>query len=52
MGPQNGGNGSLNDNLQRAENDQQLEGEMINVDPSLNKNITTTIRMDLLRLLL
>jgi hypothetical protein len=29
MGPQNGGNDNFNDNLQRAKNDQQLEGEMI-----------------------
>jgi hypothetical protein len=52
MGLQNGGNGGLNDNLQRVENNQQLEGEMINVDPSLIKNTTTTRRMELLRLLL
>jgi hypothetical protein len=52
MGLQNGGNGGLNDNLQRANNDQQLEGEMVNVDPSLIKNTTTTRRMDLLGLLL
>ncbi len=44
MGSQNGGNGGFNDNLQGVVNNQQLEGKMMNVDPSLTRNIITTRR--------
>lgn len=50
VGLQNVRNGGLNDNLQGVKNNQQIEGKVTNVDPSLTKNTITIRRMDLLGL--